>query len=303
MRKILSVLCLSGNDNPPLNLPELDNKVQQTEQCDVKGPYQRTEWILCLKCDGKEAKLRLKDPFAEEEADVRNAFYNRESIVKWYVDKHTEEPFEVVKAESAAQLLRGYGQRLAQSLADSGILPRDGDLDLEIVSQPPKSSSISKIGEADLQKLHWELLEDVTVWPADYTFQSLTVTRCIPTEHRETSNATEWLLGSQRVSIKKFSILLVVARPSASRDPDYHLVSRQLVAVVDELSERGKDLNVSVHILRPPTWMAFKEHLLVDCDPGHYDMVHFDMHGDIVDAQSRNPRSVALENQQHLREF
>jgi hypothetical protein len=258
-------------------------------------------WKVCLQCDGKEVELRLKDPFANEDTHSYSSVPIQENLVRWYLEKHTEEPFEAPKAEQVADLLTFYGRTLAKLLVTSGILPRHGHLDIEIISNPPGTPTIKGLSVADLHSLHWEVLEDVSLWPEDHTFESVAVSRCLvdTPSHEGLQGTSVPRMPSLEPNVsrpKGLSILLVVSRPSASHDPDYQLVSRQLVAALNGLAKQSKNFKPSVRILRPPTWMAFREHLTVECEPGYYDIVHFDMHGEIMDSVSDSPRQVNWSN-------
>lgn len=298
MHSTLSIIELEAQSQSPSSGAKTRENILARSDLEVGTTRTQTSaWAICLQCDGKEVELRLKNPFTNWDTHSHFSVPDQENLVRWYLEKHTEEPFEAPKAEQAAELLASYGRTLAKILATSGILPRHGHLDVEIISKPPRTPTIKGLSVADLHSLHWEVLEDISLWPEEYALQSVAVSRCVVgTPSHEGLDGTRTprvqSLGSNASRPKGLSILLIVSRPKAPDDPDYQLVARQLLAALDGISKQSNNFKSSVHILRPPSWMAFREHLTVECEPGHYDIVHFDMHGEILDSVSGGPRQV-----------
>ncbi|KAJ4285993.1 hypothetical protein N0V88_008180 [Collariella sp. IMI 366227] len=87
---------------------------------------------------------------------------------------------------------------------------------------------------------------------------------------------------------KRFNILLVVSRPRPDKDVEYQLVAKCLVAIVTHVSKTNPDVKASLKILRPPTWQAFREHLR----NYRYDLVHFDMKGEVQTDSKGTPQAV-----------
>jgi hypothetical protein len=259
------------------------------------GEEKTASWPVRLECSGKQVDLQLQDP-SYSTTNSPSEVQDSDELLRWYLEKHSEEPFEVPKAESAAARLSLYGATLAESLVSSGILPDHGQhLYIEVISYLEETEQAGKLPGPDINRLHWEVLEQVELWPKTCTYQSITVSRCILDRrignNLESTSATQYPSFSSIASGEKgLNILLVVSRPKPTHDPDHQLVSRRLVAVLERLSTQSSDVKASVHILRPPTWQAFKEHLLVDHTFGHYDIVHLDMHGEIEDSLSEKPR-------------
>jgi len=69
----------------------------------------------------------------------------------------------------------------------------------------------------------------------------------------------------------RINILLIVARPFEN-DVQYRSLARPLVQLIERES-----LPARVEILRPPTLTQLQKHL--EQKPGHYHLIHFDMHG------------------------
>lgn len=113
---------------------------------------------------------------------------------------------------------------------------------------------------------------------------------------------------SQQIHIKLsfFRILLVVARQiktekdtqlqtkkstrarKKARDLDPSLISEPLLEVIDQLSG---SLDVRLDVCRPGSWTALQT-LLAQKGEGYYDLVHFDLHGDVLQPQGSVTRSI-----------
>ena len=241
----------------------------------VKDQATRTsDWDIEIARGDKVLRARLSDPFADSTAFGQEP----ERAVKWYLEKYRIEPFETTKADFAAEALSAYGRNLAAQVVRSGLVPTHGDIELEIKahehprSPGPRNTLVHREGR-DLQQLHWEVLEDVGVWPAGYNLDSVSVLRSVRQKIGAVCSSGD---SPQR---RRFKILLVVSRPEQDTDLDYQLVSRCLVAIIDHVSQTVPGTTASLKVLRPPTWQAFKEHL----HEHDYDLVHFDMHGKLKD--------------------
>ncbi|KAL8668378.1 MAG: hypothetical protein Q9168_006989 [Polycauliona sp. 1 TL-2023] len=216
--------------------------------------------------------IELDDPFADSDAFGKEP----EKAIKWYLEKHVTEPFETTKADFAAEALVAYGRGLAAQIVRSGLVPTHGPIELEIRSNRPRlnSATVDTLlhrEDRNLQQLHWELLEDNRLWPPGYNLDSVSVLRSVRPTGETVSSSAKLHNG------KRLRILLVVSRPGQHKDLDYQLVSACLVAVIDHVSQTDPSSNVSLKILRPPTWQAFREHL----QDNNYDLVHLDMHGEV----------------------
>lgn len=237
-----------------------------------------TQWEVEFRAGSQSLNLRIQDPLSSP-LSASGAAASEETIA-WYLEKHISEPFETTKAEAALETISSYGHDLASQIVQSGLLPKRGEIQLHIISSP--SSQIARSGGSSgtrrlLQQLHWEILENVKLWPAGFWLKNVSVARSV-TRTRPTISVPAYGdnqgTGTQK---RTFRILLVVSRPRPEKDVDYQLVAKCLVAIVDHVSAVNPDARVALKILRPPTWQAFREHLR-DND---YDLVHFDTKGEI----------------------
>ncbi|KAL8994421.1 MAG: hypothetical protein Q9169_005608 [Polycauliona sp. 2 TL-2023] len=239
----------------------------------VKGqPPESCQWEIELATGQRVLRTKLSDTFADSTAFGEEP----EKAIKWYLEKYITEPFDTTKADFAAEALLAYGRDLAAQLVQSGLLPTQGDIELEIKGRNRQvataaGNTLPRREGRDLQQLHWEVLEDITVWPPGYNFDSVSIFRSVRQMNGSVSSSNN--LPTANV----FRILLVVSRPGQDKDLDYQLVSRCLVAIIDHMSQPVSGPKVILKILRPPTWQAFREHL----QEYHYDLVHLDMHGKV----------------------
>lgn len=294
-------------------------------------------WNIEINNGFKSARMELRDPSSTLSSQALRGLGPEETIA-WDLEVYPHKPFETTKHDTAAGLLTSYGRHLASQIAAGELIPKQGHLWLQIVTPRRTDKSPEALGPS-LQHLHWEVLEDVSLWPRGFNLTKVGVVRSLTDGSRRISNpplASPLINASlarhradARHQISKrpafhhlsnvnparfhspaqstlpvdfdfakldmpsaadarrppptdntFRILLVVCRPNARDAAGYQLVAKSLVSVVDHIS-RTKQGNgtILLHILRPPTWKAFKEHL---GDATHrYDLVHFDTKGKI----------------------
>jgi hypothetical protein len=253
----------------------LGAKATAQPQTKTVAPESST-WQIQLSTDAEESQIiTLSDPFD----GLDSAGDDPEKTLKWYLEDFIHEPFETTQGDLAAATLTEYGRGLATQLAQSGLLPSNGDIELEIGSVS-RHTHPRTIGNRDLQQLHWEVLEDVGVWPDRYNFASVSVVRLVH-QGSDTTGTSSRSDSHELAEERTFNILLVVCRPGQGADLHYQLVSRYLVAIVEHVSKASTNVKATLTVLRPPTWNAFRTHL--KDRKGKYDLVHMDMHGKIMD--------------------
>ncbi|WKT53634.1 hypothetical protein QSH57_004218 [Fusarium oxysporum f. sp. vasinfectum] len=268
-------------------------------------------WNTELNNYSKSAKLELRDPFSTLSSKGLPGLGPEETIL-WYFDKYCSTPFETAKSETAVTLLISYGRSLASQIATCPLLPKRGQLWIQIVT-PQRTEKSPEVLGPSLQHLHWEVLEDVSIWPPGFTLDKVSIVRSLERAGGQISkplNVYPWktahlardyhsrlgTLGGESgvprgISVadtvsspidRTFRILLVICRPDPEHDVDYQLVAKSLLSIVNHVSSTGRgERTTTLHILRPPTWDAFKEHL--ESLTSRYDLVHFDTRGKIQD--------------------
>jgi len=127
----------------------------------------------------------------------------------------------------------------------------------------------SQSAESSLHIIHWEILENLALWPRGIKGRIVVRRKVADLELRQSPPMDSRNGG--------FNILLVVAR-NLSRDENemgHTLVAAELVKVLVDLPN---ETPVHLVIVRPGTWETLKANL--EARPrGHYRLVHFDMPG------------------------
>jgi hypothetical protein len=243
--------------------------------------------VVQLSAGNSTSRINLGDPLGAVHSDNVSKY----ELIRWYFERYaSEEPFETSKGDLAVEALASYGRNLAAQLIQNASVPKIGDLEIAIFGRNDiAGNDDSSVDGNFIQKIFWEVLEDVELWPAGYKLSSVSVFRSTTQEPDSDGRVSAVASGGYDNRTKKrFNILLVVSRPRQAADIDYQLVSRCLVAMVGSMPKTNPDVEVTLKILRPPTWQEFRNCLNRDYEPGHFDLVHFDMHGAISKATKRS---------------
>ncbi|OQW90541.1 MAG: hypothetical protein BWK79_19585, partial [Beggiatoa sp. IS2] len=170
-----------------------------------------------------------------------------------------------MKFKEIATTIPRYGEHLFKQIfaepdayADYREAKQRGDLEIEIVGSPA------------FQHLHWESLKD----PNSPTPLAVDYPLC---RRRELQRVPPLTVPESPI----LRVLLVVARPNGKNDVGYRTVSRPLVEMVQQAQ-----LPVQMDILRPGTYRALFDHLentTAQHGKGYYHLLHFDVHGALLD--------------------
>jgi len=195
----------------------------------------------------------IEDPFEPvEEEDLR-----------WHVEENARiSPYETSKRTAVRSSLERYVRvLLGKLLSPNTFSSSEHQLiwELNIVGNNEFSS---------FERLHWELLEDLVLWPPSFSKPLSVIV------HRTYTNSSAFSSRPNPRDSKR--ILIITSRPKGHRDVPGRLVSLPVFKLIGEL--RQQEVDVDAEIVRPGTWQAAKEHLLDRC-PGYFDLVHFDVHG------------------------
>lgn len=194
--------------------------------------------------------------------------------IRWYLEEFAQnDPFKRSRAAKTKASILSYGKRLASAINWKDLISPD----------EWEQHLLLKIVDLDEQRNHifWEILEHPEVWDP-VAPPAIQVVRISSTEK---AVETEISLKSETEgSSEDCNILVVAARPDSDVDIPHRLVSRVLH---DLIRKRADELSrpVSMEIVRPATWEAFRNHL-GSHPPGYFNIVHFDMHG-LNDADER----------------
>lgn len=222
-------------------------------------------------------EVTVRDPFIEP-GEIEN---DQEERLRWYFEDHLSSPFtDRERANRAEKSIAFYGESLFSSLFSQNEALTEwrnlvNDLDkirVQVYSRDPA-----------FQALHWESLKD----PQESKAFCL-----MGVEFIRTSGAVTPDLKVQSGSC--LNLLMVTARPGGKDDIEYRTITRPVVETIEK-----NRMRVRIHLLRPPTLQALKDHLRDKT--GFYHILHFDVHGcvlsfpqykTLMEKKSRGRRSV-----------
>jgi hypothetical protein len=213
-------------------------------------------WEVAIRCEERETTVVLDDPFQEEQHDQ----------LRWYLEEHyANSPFQVERATRTRQRLHEYGLSLIRMLDLPGFFQG-----MEVPLPSLRIFVECSADDAAFNRILWETLEHPECHSA--IAQELVVTRSVCCQIEGTPQAPPRVDGC-------FRILLIAARNLAKREePDHRLISRSLVRTIASVS---RFRTVELELVRPGTFSALKDSLQSH-GGGYYDLVHFDVHGDMA---------------------
>ena len=243
---------------------------------------EETMWNVVVEHEGAEPQLlQLRDPFTAAQ----------ERECKWYLERYTRSPFAVERAAAAKTSFGEYGRSLFTQLNFSNLGPWSKDkpmVEIEVIQNAGCENDVG--GLLSVHRLHWETLEDRNLWGIGTA--RVSVRRVLP--RKWTTNIAG--LNQEKAStelcsrnLNAFNVLLVLARDltldgAAYEDVDASSGFRALLNVSKILNESLSSFTLNVEVVRPATLPALEQHLN-RYEHGHFDMVHFDVHGIVRKAQ------------------
>ena len=181
----------------------------------------------------------------------------------WYLEEFLDYPFEPVtdRARRVLDAMSEWGKAIHEAILcnrdcvrayDNAV--RDGfeNLNLRIISNEPAVLTSP-----------WEAMCDP---------QGKVLGHASQVERRVEKNVAPPMPLPDTLPTDAVHILLVTARPFES-DVAFRCIGRPLMELIEQ-----QNLPARVHMLRPPTFAALREHLREN--KGKYHIVHFDGHGD-----------------------
>jgi CHAT domain-containing protein len=199
------------------------------------------------------------------------------SDLRWYLEDYPRFPFGIYPARArrieakmvewgGAMFDRLFGVSQSESRGKKGhdfyTIVRDKGLknyDFEVHYQ-----------SAEVRNFPWELLYD-TESQFYLVHQFAAFARC-----QESSAVTTI---EPHAASEQLCLLLVIARPHGARDVPYRTIARPVMTLCSQSQLRDR---IRVEVLRPPTFVHFKEAVTrtrMDGSP-FFDVVHFDGHGE-----------------------
>lgn len=197
--------------------------------------------------------------------------------LRWYIEEYARnDSFSVRRSQAVEAKLQSYGASLAHAICVSDPVLADlfgCDLMIEIDGYGGYSPRLARI--------HWEIVEDVMLWNAELRPRRVLVVRkadsiCALGDHSYAQDVIETQSSRQH-------ILAVSARPNLDRDIPYRLITRTISEAISE-EQDGSPNPPTLEIVRPGTFLAL-ETALAGRPIGHYDIVHFDLHGFVLNGK------------------
>jgi hypothetical protein len=193
---------------------------------------------------------------------------------KWYLEDYAPvDPFDRTRAEAAAFRLRENATAIAMKILLTFYTNAQNRLNLSL--QVEFGTRTNRAPD-----FLWEALQDTGLWQGpESLIQSVRVIRSYV--GGDGSGVGQQKKARKEIeTLAELSILLVVARPGRREDINYRLISRPLVEALERI--QGKGRCVTLDFVRPATWEMFVEVLKERHRKGkRYDIVHFDMHGEV----------------------
>lgn len=189
------------------------------------------------------------------------------------------EPFEESRARRVRQAIDRYSESLFRQLKLPTVIDSllDG-LKTHEEGSPKLTIELHVLegGEDDMTLIHWESLE-CRRFAHNRPEVSIQVSRVLLSADSSLTLAkpTSFLKGGTGI----LNILVIVARAfnkSGERDIDY----REVTVPLTNVAEQFPGDSIRVHVVSQGTWAAVQK-ALDDKPVGHYQIVHFDVHGTI----------------------
>src|SRR5579859_1810926 len=222
-------------------------------------PKRRNGWNAIVRFDnGPKHSITVTNPFSKE----------GEEELAWYFEEHLEFPFtRKVRAQKAAASIKAYGEELFKQ-----VFAKNADVLVAYRTALQAGLNDAQIeieGTPRFHALHWEALKDPEVR------EPLVLQATMIRKNLEPSSTQSQVRPSPTINL-----LVVVARPSGTRDVGYRTISRPLVEAL-----RQTNIPIRIEILRPGTYRALENHLRETTarhGEGYYHVVHFDVHGAVL---------------------
>jgi hypothetical protein len=232
-----------------------------------------------------EGNGRIEDPFSDaDHVEVRH--YLNESL--------RSNKFGFEDATRVSDMLDKYRKNLFRGLQQNDRLKGKmyDEVEFHVYDYGGNfSASVARSRSVSIHSLHWEHLEEPSLWPtaSPHGVTSVTVRRrigMIPPEHHmqfARHYPSQWKEG-------RVNILLVVARrgvyePVAEDFSNPATIQCALLRMQAELLEKGRPLRIHVEVVRPGSFKELSAHLTRRASqhgPNFFQIVHFDLHGGVA---------------------
>ncbi len=204
------------------------------------------------------------DGASEYTVAISNPFSNQEETrLEWYFEEWLKFPFlDTIRAGKAAESVKEYGKRLFEQVFSD----RNAFAEYAASIRPNlRDTRIEIFGGPEFHALHWEAMWDSQL-PRPFAVECVTLRK----------HTTPVAIRAEPNPSPVINLLVVTARPDSETDVGYRTISRPLIEAI-----RKGNLRVNVELLRPGTYEALSKHL-EEKGAGFYHVVHFDLHGGLM---------------------
>jgi hypothetical protein len=208
-------------------------------------------WEVVVTSDLFSHQIHITDPFSK----------NQEDDLKWYLeDRAQKDPFAEKRAVAAEISLEFYAKNLYEQLK-----PAFAQINLDVISKQVYLAIGGHNGDESIHRLHWEALEHHTL-PCNI---------CVYRAQGETNMKVSKDLPNQK---KSLNLLFMTARKLDEENPDvdHRLILRPVLGFIAGISST---MPIDFDVVRPGTFEALE--LWLSQRKGHYDLIHFDVHGTV----------------------
>jgi hypothetical protein len=202
-------------------------------------------------------QIHVTDPFSSDQ----------ETDLKWYLEERaTSDPFAEARTTAVEKSLETYAKTLY-----GNVEPAFSKVNLDVASEQVCLSIIDQTSDKSIHRLHWEALEHPT----------LRCNICVYRVQEETDIEASKEMPNKKTSL---NLLFMTARKMdrTKTDVDQRLILRPVLGFI---AEKSSTMPIDFDVVRPGTYEALE--LLLGQRKGYYDLIHFDVHGQVSKKNGR----------------
>lgn len=251
-------------------------------------------WTVDIALNGEiiRSRVPLNIPITNAEGDE----------IIWYLERYPQSPFDADRAIKCIRLLERYSDALFEQLGLATVGPRiklaeTPGCEAETLTVEIFQNLSDGIGRS-IHQIYWELLEDERLWlgmvgvvVVRRKFASYRISKHLE-DTASLSNRDKSVPWGPLAKPPSFNVLLIVAR---NLDPDNPEVDPILglarLSTLFREMKQASGCRFSLEVVRPGTYAAFRKHLQLSTErhgQGYFHLVHFDMHGIVVNRPTRS---------------
>jgi hypothetical protein len=209
-------------------------------------------WDVVVTSNILSHQIHITDPFSK----------NQEDDLKWYLENRKDDPFAEKRAMTAERSLEFYAKNLFEQLKPAFV-----QIGLDVASKQVCLAISGRNDDQSIHCLHWETLEH-PVLPCKI---------CVYRTQEETNIEASKDPPSKKTSL---NLLFMTARRLNEPDVDQRLILRPVLGFIAGISST---MPIDFDVVRPGTFEALE--LWLSQRKGHYDLVHFDVHGRVINGR------------------